>query len=123
MGRGAQVKLVINMIMGTMMTGFAEGFSLGKKIGLQEKDIVAVLAQGAINSPMFKLKGPLMIQENFTVALPLKHMQKDLRLALLLGDAHHQPLPTISAANNAYIAAKKNGLSDEDFSAMIKAIE
>jgi len=53
----------------------------------------------------------------------LKHMQKDMRLALLLGDDHDQPLPTVSAANNAYIAAKRGGFSDEDLSAVIKSIE
>ncbi len=123
MGQGAQMKLVINMIMGTMMAAFAEGLSLGDKAGLQKPDIIDVLAQGAINNPMFQLKGPLMTDGNFTAAFPLKHMQKDMRLALLLGDACDQPLHTSSAANNAFIKAKKNGCSDEDFSAVIKNIE
>ncbi len=122
-GQGAQMKLVINMIMGTMMTAFAEGISLGDKIGLQKTDILDVIAQGAINNPMFQLKGPPMTEGNFTPAFPLKHMQKDMRLALLLGDACSQPLHTSSAANNAYIAARKIGCSDEDFSAVIKAVE
>jgi len=122
-GQGAQMKLVINMIMGTMMTAFAEGLSLGDKIGLQKTDILDVLAQGAINNPMFQLKGPLMTEGIFTTAFPLKHMQKDMRLALLLGDACSQPLHTTSAANNAYIAARQNGYSDEDFSAVIRNIE
>lgn len=121
-GQGAQMKLIINMIMGTMMTAFAEGLSLGDRIGLEKNDILEVITQGAINSPLFQFKGPLMIEENFTAAFPLKHMQKDMRLALLLGDEHGQPLPTISAANNAYIAARKDGFSDEDLSAVIKSI-
>ena len=120
LGQGAQMKLVINMIMGTMMTAFAEGLSLGDKVGLEQTDILEVLAQGAINNPMFQLKGPLMAEGNFTPAFPLKHMQKDMRLALLLGDSYDQPLYTSSAANNAYIRARKNGYSDEDFSAVIK---
>jgi 3-hydroxyisobutyrate dehydrogenase-like beta-hydroxyacid dehydrogenase len=117
------MKLVINMVMGTMMTAFAEGLSLGDKAGLNKTDIIEVLAQGAINNPMFQLKGPLMADGNFNTAFPLKHMQKDMRLALLLGDSVNQPLHTSSAANNAYIKAKKNGCSDEDFSAVIKCIE
>lgn len=121
-GQGAQMKLVINMIMGTMMTAFAEGLSLGDKIGLQKTDVLDVLTQGAINNPMFQLKGPLMTEGNFTTAFPLKHMQKDMRLALLLGDACSQPLHTTSAANNAYIAARQNGYAGEDFSAVIKTI-
>ncbi|WP_028579049.1 NAD(P)-dependent oxidoreductase [Desulfogranum japonicum] len=122
-GQGAQMKLIINMVMGTMMTAFAEGLSLGQKVGLQPNDIIDVIAQGAINNPMFQLKGPRMTEGMFATAFPLKHMQKDMRLALLLGDAHNQPLHTSSAANNAYIRAKQNGYGEEDFSAVIKNIE
>jgi 3-hydroxyisobutyrate dehydrogenase-like beta-hydroxyacid dehydrogenase len=122
MGQGAQMKLVINMIMGTMMTAFAEGLNLGDKIGLEKTDILDVIAQGAITSPMFQLKGPLMIEKNFSPAFPLKHMQKDMRLALLLGDAHGQPLYTSAAANNAYIKARQDDCGDEDFSAVIKNV-
>ncbi len=121
-GQGAQMKLVINMIMGTMMTAFAEGLSLGEKLGLDMTDIIDVLAQGAINNPMFQLKGPLMAEGKFDPAFPLKHMQKDMRLALELGDKHEQPLFTTAAANNAYIKARANGSKDEDFSAVIKAL-
>ena len=121
MGQCAQMKLIITMIMGTMMTAFAEGLALGDRIGLEKNEILDVIAQGAINSALFQFKGPLMIQEDFTSAFPLKHMQKDMRLALLLGDDHGQPLPTISAANNAYIAARRDGFSDEDLSAVIKS--
>ncbi len=122
-GQGAQMKLVINMIMGTTMVAFAEGLSLGEKIGLDKPDIFDVLAQGAINNPMFQLKGPLMAEGNYATAFPLKHMQKDMRLALLLGDKHAQPLSTSSAANTAFIDAKSKGSSDEDFSAVMKVIE
>ena len=117
------MKLVINMVMGTMMTAFAEGLSLGDKVGLKQEDIIDVLAQGAINNPMFQLKGPLMAQGNYGPAFPLKHMQKDMRLALLLGDENAQPLAVSSAANSAYIKARQFGSSDEDFSAVMKVIE
>lgn len=122
-GQGAQMKLIINMIMGSMMTAFAEGLSLGEKVGLPMSDVLDVLAQGAVNNPMFQLKGPLMAKGKYSPAFPLKHMQKDMRLALLLGDQCGQALFTASAANNAYIKAKKSGYGDEDFSAVLKAID
>jgi 3-hydroxyisobutyrate dehydrogenase-like beta-hydroxyacid dehydrogenase len=122
-GQGAQMKLVINMVMGTMMTAFAEGLALGNSIGLKESEVIDVLAQGAINNQMFQLKGPLMATGNFSPAFPLKHMQKDMRLALQLGDENGQAMFTASAANNAYIKARKTGSADEDFSAVIKVIK
>lgn len=122
-GKGAQMKLVVNMIMGTMMTTFSEGLSLGNKAGLNASDILEVLGQGAIDNPMFQLKGPLINQSNFTTAFPLKHMQKDMRLALQMGDEHAQDLHTASVANALYIKARKAGFSDEDFSAVYKVIK
>jgi len=122
-GQGARMKLVINMIMGSMMTAFAEGLSLGNKVGLDMVDILEVLTQGAIDNPMFRLKGPQMAQHNFLTAFPLKHMQKDMRLALQLGDEYGQPLFTAAAANNSYIKARENGSADEDFSAVLRVIK
>jgi len=121
-GRGAQMKLVINMIMGTMMAAFAEGLSLGDKAGLDQQDIIEVLAQGAIANPMFSLKGPLMADGKFQVAFPLKHMQKDMRLAQLLADEFAQGVSAAAVANNYYIKAKGKGYGDEDFSAVYKAV-
>ncbi len=121
-GQGAQMKLVINMIMGSMMTAFAEGLALGEKVGLPMNSVIEVLAQGAINNPMFQLKGPLMADGKFNTAFPLKHMQKDMRLAMQLADEHSQAMFTSCAANNAYVKARKMGCGDEDFSAVLKAI-
>ena len=122
-GSGARMKLVINMIMGTVMTAFAEGLSLGKKSGLKMSNILDVLDQGVIANQMFRLKGPMMTEGHFPTAFPLKHMQKDMRLALLMGDENGQALYTAGAANGSYIKARTNGLDDDDFSAVLKVIE
>ncbi len=108
--------------MGTMMTSFAEGLSLAKNTGLKETDVVDVLALGAIACPMFALKGPTMIDGDYPPAFPLKHQQKDLRLALELGEQVGQKLPTCEAANTMYMSAMENGYADDDFCAVIEAV-
>lgn len=122
-GRGARMKLVVNMIMGGMMTAFAEGLSLGEKAGLLPEEVLAVLDAGALANPMFRLKGPAMAEERFPAAFPLKHMQKDMRLALQLGDEYRQALYVASAANATFLKAREAGWSNEDFSAVIKIIQ
>jgi 3-hydroxyisobutyrate dehydrogenase-like beta-hydroxyacid dehydrogenase len=121
-GQAARMKLVVNMIMGGMMTSFCEGLALGQKGGLKSSEILEVLAAGALANPMFALKGALITDGDYSPAFPLKHMQKDLRLALALGDILGQPLPAAAAANAAFIRARANGCGDEDFSAVFKAI-
>jgi 2-hydroxy-3-oxopropionate reductase len=121
-GQGARMKLIVNMVMGGMMTAFCEGLALADKSGLQATDLLDVLDSGALANPMFKLKGPQIGQGNFTPAFPLKHMQKDLRLAVALGDTLGQPLFTASAANETFKKARALGFSDQDFCAVFQAI-
>jgi 2-hydroxy-3-oxopropionate reductase len=121
-GNGARMKLVINMVMGGMMAIFCEGLALGEKAGLQMADIIDVIDAGAMANPMFKMKGGLIGNGDFSTAFPLKHMQKDLRLAVGLGDEVNQPLFSAAAANEAFKKAKGLGFGDEDFSAVFKAV-
>lgn len=121
-GTGAKTKLVVNMIMGTMITALSEGLALGQSCELDPAEILAVLAEGAIDNPMFRLKGPQMLKHEYPTAFPLKHMQKDLRLALHMGDANRQPLFAAASANNAFIRAMMMGLGDADTGAVFEAI-
>ncbi|KAL1345110.1 glyoxylate/succinic semialdehyde reductase 2, chloroplastic [Arachis duranensis] len=122
-GNGAAMKLVVNMIMGSMMASFSEGLLLSEKVGLDPKVLVEVVSQGAISAPMYSTKGPSMIQSVYPTAFPLKHQQKDLRLALGLAESVSQSTPIAAAANELYKVAKSHGLSDEDFSAVIEALK
>ncbi len=119
-GNAARMKLVVNMIMGGMMTAFGEGLALAGRGGLDREVLLEVLAAGALANPMFAVKGPAVLRGEFVPAFPLKHMQKDLRLALQTGDELAQPLPTAAAANAAFIAARQAGLGDLDFSAVCR---
>lgn len=122
-GKAANMKLVINMIMGGMMTIFAEGLALGEKAGLELPDILEILDAGAMANPMFRMKGEQMSKGNFAVSFPLQHMQKDLRLAIALGDQVGQPLFSAAAANEAFKKGCCLGVGRDDFSAVIKAIK
>eukprot|EP00963_Diacronema_lutheri_P008182 scaffold718_cov342-Pavlova_lutheri.AAC.38 len=122
-GQGAKMKLVVNMIMGSMMAAFAEGLSLGDAAGLDPKAILDVVSLGAISSPMFTLKGPLMLEEKFDPAFPLKHQQKDMRLAIALADELSQPMPVAASANELYKQARALGMADKDFCAVLAALQ
>lgn len=54
---------------------------------------------GAMTNPMFKGKGPSMNKSSYPPAFPLKHQQKDMRLALALGDENAVSMPVAAAAN------------------------
>merc|ERR1712107_628331 len=114
----ALAKLVINMVMGINMVALSEGLPVGTKAGLQGGDILEVSKEGAIASPMYGLKGPKMLAGDYATNFPLKHQQKDVRLAIALGDQVGQAMPLAAAANETFKRAKAAGKEDDDFSAV-----
>ncbi|KAF7825919.1 glyoxylate/succinic semialdehyde reductase 1 [Senna tora] len=122
-GNGAKMKLVVNMTMGSMMNAFSEGLTLAGRSGLNPQTLLDVLDLGAIANPMFKMKGPTMLQNNYSPAFPLKHQQKDMRLALALGDENAISMPVAAAANEAFKKARSMGLGDLDFSAVFETLK
>jgi glyoxylate/succinic semialdehyde reductase len=79
--------------------------------------VVQVLNIGAIGCPMYQLKGPKMAKRDYAPNFPLKHAQKDMRLALEMGAELGLPLPTTAAANEEFVKALDEH-GDEDFSAV-----
>lgn len=122
-GQGARMKLVVNAIMGGMMTALGEGVALGLKGGLDGSQILEALDAGALANPLFKGKGPMLLQGEFPTSFPLKHMQKDLRLAVALGDELGQPLHCIATVNETFKRARAAGHGDADVAAVFKVIE
>lgn len=123
-GKGSEVKLIVNMIMGTMMSAFAEGLALGEANEIDPSQLLEVLDLGAMSNPMFRLKGPLMSDKKYPTNFPLKHQQKDMRLALALSEQVGLDLSTSAAANEEYKKAMNapHNSADDDFCAIIKAV-
>lgn len=116
-GKGSQMKIVVNMVMGGMMNCLAEGMALADSCDLSQQDLLSILDLGAMSNPMFKLKGPAMIKGTYPAAFPLKHQQKDMRFAVELGDKVGQTLPVCSAANESFKRARDE-FGENDFAAV-----
>lgn len=115
----ANMKIVVNMIMGTMMESFAEGMKLAEASGLSGEDLLAVLNNGAMANPMFALKGPSMLKDAYPTAFPLKHQLKDMRFAVELAKEKGVQVPTAESARGMYEAALDQ-FGEDDFSAVKK---
>ncbi|CAM9660589.1 unnamed protein product [Chrysoparadoxa australica] len=121
-GRGTEMKLIVNMIMGSMMASLAEGMCLADAVDQKTETLIEILGLGAMANPMFNMKGPLMAKKKFTPNFPLKHAQKDMRFALEMGDEVGQPLPLAAVANAEYKRARLTH-GDDDFCAVIESLK
>jgi len=122
-GNASRMKLANNLVMGGMLTALCEGLALASGSGLDTAQFLEVLDSGAVSNPMFRLKGPqIAANGEFPTAFPLRHMQKDLRLALRLAEEIGQPLFATATVNELYKAALAEGLGDSDFAAVSRVI-
>lgn len=122
-GNGARMKLANNLVMGGMMAAFAEGMALASLSGLELSQLLEVLDAGALSNSMFRLKGAVVAEnDSFPAAFPLKHMQKDLRLALRLAEQVDLPLFSTATVNELFKEAVSHGLGDSDFAAVSRVV-
>lgn len=122
-GKASRMKLANNLVMCGMLTALCEGISLAAGSGLDTAQLLEVLDSGAVANPMFRLKGPqIAANKEFPTAFPLKHMQKDLRLALQLAEEVGQPLFVTATINELYKKALAENHGDADFAAISRII-
>jgi glyoxylate/succinic semialdehyde reductase len=122
-GNGARMKLAVNMVMGSMLNALSEGLALSEKAGLSQEALLEVLEAGAMSCGLFRVKGKQILAGEHPPSFPLKHHQKDMRLALAVGDEVGQPMPVAAAANETFKLAKSLGFGNEDTAAVYKALQ
>ncbi|XP_014682002.1 PREDICTED: putative oxidoreductase GLYR1 homolog [Priapulus caudatus] len=125
-GNATRMNVVINMIMGTMIAGLAEGMALAEKCGVNQHDVLEILEMGSMNCSIIRQKGKSIVEgadqeDAFQPHFPLKHQQKDLRLAIAMGDQVDQPLPVTASSNELFKRARSLGYGDQDMAAVYKA--
>ena len=124
-GFGTRAKLVVNSLMGTMMTAFGESLALAESVGLDGSKMLEVFGQGVCNSPLYTLKGPKMLAKDHAPNFPLQHAHKDMKLACdMAKDAGVEYSVTESAEQlfQKARADKELNVAEEDFSAVFESI-
>nr|BAE35114.1 unnamed protein product [Mus musculus] len=120
-GNAAKMMLIVNMVQGSFMATIAEGLTLAQVTGQSQQTLLDILNQGQLASIFLDQKCQNILQGNFKPDFYLKYIQKDLRLAIALGDAVNHPTPMAAAANEVYKRAKALDQSDSDMSAVYRA--
>ncbi|RVE52294.1 hypothetical protein evm_003084 [Chilo suppressalis] len=117
-GNASKMNSVLQVVSGVSLAALAEGLALADRAGLSQADLLDVLALTPLASPHLILKGRAMIESSYSTHQPLTHMQKDLKLALGLGDALEQSLPLTATTNEIFKHAKRLGYANHDVAAV-----
>jgi 3-hydroxyisobutyrate dehydrogenase-like beta-hydroxyacid dehydrogenase len=121
-GMGSAMKMTVNILLGTMIQGLAESLAFGERAGLDASLILETVLAGPMACGLFQLKEPMFRANDFPPQFPLKHMFKDLRFILETAYENGAEIPSVHGTVQTFSRAMAQGLEDEDFAAVIKAL-
>lgn len=121
-GHGANVKMLINLMLAQSMATFSEAMSLGRAMGLEESLLLNTLTSTPVVSPVMGLLKDRLLTGDFEVNFPLKWIHKDVHLAIETANELNVPMPSLVQTKTLYENALEKGFGEEDFSAIYKSI-
>ena len=123
-GNGSKMKFAANLLVAIHNVAAAEAMVLAMKSGLDPALAFKVLTDGAGNSRMFQVRGPMMVKGDYSsdVTMKLAVWQKDMNVIADFAKANGCPTPLFSATAPLYIAATANDPL-EDTGAVCAVIE
>jgi 3-hydroxyisobutyrate dehydrogenase-like beta-hydroxyacid dehydrogenase len=118
-GAGQAAKLMVNVVLGGVMAAVAEGFTLGRTLGLDAADALDVLEAASVAAQTVRSKRDKLLSGDYHEAgFRLALMHKDLRLALDASRAARSSLPGVERVAELFAGAKGQGLADQDYAAV-----
>jgi 3-hydroxyisobutyrate dehydrogenase-like beta-hydroxyacid dehydrogenase len=121
-GSAVTLKIAINLSLAVQMLAFSEGVLIAEKSGITRARAVEVMLASVIASPMVTYRGPLVLGHPDEVWFDCHMMQKDLNLALELGQELEVPLPTTAVTNELLTAANGMGIGERDFAVLFDVL-
>jgi 3-hydroxyisobutyrate dehydrogenase-like beta-hydroxyacid dehydrogenase len=123
LGHGETVKLINNAVAAANATTVAEALLVGQTTGVDLDALVKVMGKGSGGSAMLELKAGAMRDHDYTTLFKLEHMLKDVRLCLAEAQSANVPFPAAARARDVLVAAMARGHADDDFVALLEAVE
>jgi 3-hydroxyisobutyrate dehydrogenase len=122
-GQGQMVKLLNNTLAAANAAVLAEVIDVGRRAELDMDALIRVVAASSGNSTMLQLKAKPMVEHDFQPLFKLDHMLKDVRHCLNAAHELGAPAEVGEAVKALYEAASGQGHGDEDFAAVIEALD
>ncbi|MDH5606879.1 MAG: NAD(P)-dependent oxidoreductase [Anaerolineae bacterium] len=121
-GLAVAMKIAINLSLAVQMLAFSEGMLLAEKMGIKREVAADVMFNSVIASPMVKYRGPFVLDMPEEAWFDVNMMQKDMNLAIELGQHLDVPMPTTTITNEFLTAARGMGMAEKDFAVLFDVL-
>ena len=118
-GAGQQTKMCNQIAIAGLVQGLSEALYFAQKAGLDGRDVVEVISQGAAGSWQMENRYETMLDDHFTHGFAVDWMRKDLKICLEASDQIGASLPVTALVNEFYKDVQKLGGGRWDTSALI----
>lgn len=122
-GMGCYMKLIANTVMGANMAVLGEALCLGAKAGIPVEMMVEVLKNSGAHSRIMDTRGPNILKGEYKAQFMMKHLFKDLGLALDTAATKTVPMPIAGLVRQVYAQAMADGKGEADYSAVLETEE
>jgi NAD-binding of NADP-dependent 3-hydroxyisobutyrate dehydrogenase len=119
-GDAALIKVVTNQIAAVSIQVLAEALAIVRKAGVPPEVFAAALEHNAARSGTMDLKLPKMLSGDYEPHFSLKHMFKDVQLAIHLANSMNLDTPTAAVTAGVLFGAIKRGWGDLDFASLYR---
>ncbi|MEP9379672.1 NAD(P)-dependent oxidoreductase [Aquabacter sp. CN5-332] len=116
-------KLSVNLMIAVSAAMMGESIVLGRKGNIGWQDILDVLKDSAVGSPMVHYKAATLATRDFNSSFSCRQMAKDLDLIIGAGQAAEMSMPLASMTRQLYGAVIGRGDGEADFSATVRLSE
>jgi 3-hydroxyisobutyrate dehydrogenase-like beta-hydroxyacid dehydrogenase len=117
------LKLAINMLVGATSALLAEALTFGQKGGLSIDQMLEVICESAVASPLIAYKRKMLSQRDFSPAFTVEQMIKDFDLVIDAARDEQVPVFLVSLIRQQYEAARAQGRGEKDFFVLLEQYE
>jgi 3-hydroxyisobutyrate dehydrogenase len=121
-GAGQQTKMCNQIAIAGLVQGLSEALYFAEKAGLDGRDVVDVISQGAAGSWQMENRYETMLDDHFDHGFAVDWMRKDLEICLEAADQIGANLPVTALVNEFYKDIQKLGGGRWDTSSLISRL-
>ena len=121
-GAGQQTKMCNQIAIAGLVQGLSEALHFAQKAGLDGRDVVEVISQGAAGSWQMENRYETMLDDHFDHGFAVDWMRKDLEICLEAADQIGANLPVTALVNEFYKDIQKLGGGRWDTSSLISRL-
>ena len=122
-GSGQHTKMCNQIAIASGMIGVCESIVYGLKAGLSMDDVLRSITAGAAGSWSLSNLAPRMLRGDLDPGFYIKHIIKDMKIALDEAERMNLQLPGLALANSMYEKLLEEGYGENGTQAIIKYYE